>query len=911
MNTITSGPTTDGQKAFKKLHDCLIDLTNTEDGGAKKLMDYYFVIASTIATFNTHYCSCVSPYDDTLVPFTPIFLIIQNTLCRLANVSFQYDIEAKKMDVRLHLFCESGIIYNNNGDKTQDPELDLRDDDIWDSDSNLLRDEIFKTSATVFNENAVGKSFKLDLTGVPPFLYMNETKNSRIDATGTLLELLGVDDTILQMGVIPKGIYKASSTSIPASLQMKDSVKKVLKESNLLTEENRELLRNFLFGPPDISYLEQNISKKAPYVFDFTARLRWVPEIPELVALSGNKALIDYVKGPSNIERSIAEYVPGSIANQNSPTGGTPTGSKKGATPSRSDGDDGATVKKSDGGNNTKPGDGKQQIINNTSPSKSDMNFERLMKFNKLLKTVTPIQFDTKYLAIVKLLNMFNYVHCSEVSPAKDHVIEPIFVQFDGTSYRVCRVYIKNYQFVYDCRDTNGTQKIFGAYGMENLTIGDSFVKDPPGKNVSFIYMPVDPIYGEVHYKYKPGITYGETITCLDTNGLYKYIGSDRWYVNTNYVSIYNTRDTFGSLSVLNTKENSYRTEVMTNPFGEQEYLGLFLFDTDSGTTLDSIVNGLKQWTSLSDEAEMVDIESTLDQLKNTSPVIYNALSLPETSTLPLPNPIQQGRDVKTLISQVPRAKLLYEELAKLEKNVTKLKSANSLLTLEMKYNNDVGEAKREYYAQAFGKVQEKMKDKTILTSAKDMNNFMRANQLTRDQKVKELTDNFEKSKSSIPDTSQKAFFSSNIDVMVNHDKFSQMIRENIYKGKYTAEVIITADESVSSTQPVLHMKFMNINTYTDENNKMVYGARCSNKSKQVFNTESRNRLKPPKNGRATVRISDDQNRIMKESVITLSEINTDDHRCMLKADDTRLFFTRDEEGPDGEYQMKMVIVDV
>ena len=931
---------TKGQEAFKRLAECL--LFSYQYAWVES---HEFTIKTMLNTFNTRYCSCLNIYKDG--DFDSIFLHIGDVDYRVDSLYMKVDPIGQKYNFFMSL-CRGGA--KKAGTRI---EVSIDDERIITKDYKLV-DTIFNTPSDLSEFASNTTVEKLSTNGnksiyytldrgedVPPFVILENNRKDMMDTNGDLVAESIEDDSrlfdtlgtvaYLRDNIIPQGdVTRHSTASGAISSSDKDT----------LDVRQRQMLMHFLFGPGDIDYFDSNIhfdKDENSHTFnDKLSRLPWdntiKSKLVNLIESERGKILYDYIPVDySNTEKLFPEYgtqgggtstpklsTPKAVNKSTvNTTGDQPAGNN--AKPGGTDSDDGNTGKQPAGGNNAKPGDAKQQIPNNTSPSKIDPNFTQLMKFNQLLKAITPTQFDTKYLAIVKLLNMFNYVHCSEVSPDESHRIQPIFVEFEGNSYRVCRVYILNYnQFLYECRTVDNTFKLFSVKTLGKLPQGAPFTaKSQPDPTVSFIYKPIDPIFGEVHYRYLPAYLKSNSpvVTCIDTNGLYSYTDKTRWYVDTRYAYNYTFSDTvIAYMASYGGNKDRFKIDVPVAKFDRSRDLSTFLFDSGFPTALGNIISGQTQWINLIIGTGIDSTQSTLDELKKVSPSIYNALSLPETPIFPLPDPIQQGGDIQALIGQVPRAKLLYKALGDLEESVaakTKRLSYREgkyeILNEEFvgKFNlslNLLGEFAQVLDAQdsqygdkyeAFEVEYDKYNTETIkkTTALKTKLGVSEKEAVEYDRRQTDVI------KSAV-------FITSGMDIMTNKESYSEMIRSNVFKGKYNAELIVSDNHGNEH----LFAEFKHINTYTDENNRLVYGAMCSKNSQQVFHNETGNKMTLD-NGTIRINVKDEKGRVIRTIDTSFSDTPKDSYLCMLRATGTRLFLTRPTESD--ALKLKMFVIDV
>lgn len=925
-------PQTEGQKAFKKLQECI---EGTQGNDIKWFMDREFFLKSLLNAFNTRYCSCVTPHIGTV--FDPIFLVINGKEHRVDSV---YMKPIKLQNATSVAFMVSLLAKDT---KDSHEPIDILDKSIYLRDG--IVDGLYGTTSVGYtaiestkewimkngrNQDVLTR-YKLSRDSVPPYVVLIDNRDGG-DYNGTpfsyAVDTTGLFNVVGSFAIIRSGFIPRSA--VTEALATKLAYSKADNYISTLTDDQKDMLRNFLFGTVDNMYFEKNITPPNAVTKKWSLTTNpsiyaWDDSImgnislarkDENTASTPEGKLIDFLVNPSSIERKFATYGADIQSNQstpktgdksvadtttNQPTGNNakPNGSDS-SDDSESDDDDGTTGNQPAGGNNAKPGDGKQQIINNTSPSKSDPNFERLMKFNQLLAAVTPTQFDTKYLAIVKLLNMFNYVHCSEVSPDESHRIEPIFVEFEGNSYRVCRVFIfNNNQLVYECRTIDNALRMVSVKALGKLPQGAPFTaKSQPGEDTSFIYQPIDPIYGKIHYKSAPGVALKPTRTCIDTNGLYKFIGKERWYVDTRYVYRYEKEHTITNYEYKTNSVNAtvFVANVDTNPLNQRESMRLFLFDENSVNTLINVINDQKQWIDLFGQDAMVDIQSTIGELKTVSSSIYKALSLPETSIFPVPDPIQQGGDIQTLIGQVPRAKLLYDALRDLETSVKEKASTIAFLEGQYKIMNSEFTQKFKLALPLLAKFANESQNDSYLDEYDAFADTYEKIEEESDEKIKNLKTGL--------GLKSAVFITNGMDVMVNKENYSEMIRSNVFKGKYNAELIISDNHGNEH----LCAEFKHINTYTDENNKLVYGAMCGKNSQQIFHNETGNKMTLD-NGVITINIKDEKGRVIRAINTSFNDTPKDSYLCMLKAPWTQLFLTRSTESDT--LKVKMIVIDV
>lgn len=317
---------------------------------------------------------------------------------------------------------------------------------------------------------------------------------------------------------------------------------------------------------------------------------------------------------------------------------------------------------------------------------------------------------------------------------------------------------------------------------------------------------------------------------------------------------------------------------------------------------LDRAVEGLKK--------ENEHLKSELDEARANGNVDENALQteLGEAKkTIASNKKLMVALEKENNALKVGRDDAL-SETATIRKQLDTMTTERDRLRGEAKLDNDYYLAAYKLLEASLNEVNGEPDEKGLISfNLVQFENNYNANLDEIDQlkaKLKEDTDNLGAQKNAEPTQ-----FTTGLDVIASNASFSRMIRENVFKGKYSAELSVISSSEPHA--PVLHMKFDNIGTYTDENNKrLVYGARCSKNTRHTSHTKNKNRL--PANIDPTsmkVCVKDEYGNVIKQRMVALAAAPDDGHSYMLKCDDTRVYMTRSSE--TGELGVKMLIVDV
>lgn len=964
------GPQTDGQEAFKKLQECIANISGQP---IEWFRQREFYLKSILNAFNTRYCSCITPH--TGQPFDPIFLVVDGRIERVDSVymeplnlsenplkvefmvSLWHDNGTKKDMTHNAISILDALLYTKNGNVAG-----LYDTDITEFTLNTTS-EIFKA------KNSKGKSvvakYSFERVNVPPYvrivdnrevLKVEDTEYLRADDNTCLFDVLNVN-VFIRPEIIPSS-FVSGSASDKAVLDFEDSN----YVSSKLDDKQRSLLVEFLFGPTNSNYFIDNIKEdtiKGTWSFtDQPVILDWDPLILDNIVLNVvNKdtpttpegKLISFLVNKSPLEMKFKLYGKKSDVGSSAKKVSTPS-----ATPSKKKG----AVFEPDEESDEEPDNVPIiQPTKNTTTTQQPMKIPQVTPLSQLHDIIvsvmkSPDQLKKDYWALSKLLNAFNYVYCSEISPDKGHEIKPLYLVYNNIDYRLAGVRIRDTKdIVYDLYDKNGkwTYVSFNdtnwSSALDTTTSTALFKQNKIDDTKLYSYQSgARPLYGMINRYYSAtgigrlSVTYDER---WDENGLDVLLGvqsgvNNYWHIDTRYTPR------------LELDSASYGDKRGTSPLNDEQRSLLKSFLFPSSVALGGVLSGSVSWVTLYTMKSMYKWYQLLDVIRkkgsaslyatlvqDVAEIIYVSPSDPlELAIERLPkvkeeidrvsknqsNPLKDGtnfplpkkdEDFNVLIGNVPRARLLYEELDKLQKRVVAMNNEiktkedeKKTLVAELDYVKGDLDLANVYYGKvftyAFEQIAKTATEKRVITQVDItvMNTYIMS--LQDADELARATLEAKKNEA----LTTKAIYSSNMDVMVGSEKFGKMIRDNVYKGKYSAEVLVM-DDTLDS--PVLHMNFENINTYTDENNKLVYGARSSSNSKQVYHTSNKNNMKPPKSGQMVVRIRDDQDRLMKERILSLPEISSNDQLCMLKAADVRFFLKRGDDA----HQMKTLIVDV
>ncbi len=984
--------TTEGQKAFKKLQDCLEGI---KDNRWEWFRDRQFYLNSVLNAFNARYCNFYTPRLPATQTFDPIFLKIGKLEKRVAAVNMIVDAGKKTVSFELTLFGSfttkdllSSVEYVNMFDKS----VYLK---------NGLVKDLFSPKSTTFESNALKITknkpmhWRVDINRQP---YLTIVNNHRKFGDGDLTVATDASGLMSELGYL----LFVRDNMVPYSLTTQSTklmeIRKDYYQSNL-TDRQKELVLIFLFGPEDGEYFESNIEEnKGTKKWSFTeeptilpwdsaiiGNLKLSPDAKNIDKLQEAK-LIAYLKDRSDTERGFDAYeveLDADKADDVIPSN-TP---KKQANSSDSDeesvdsNEDSSESEEDDSEKseedkkeplqpepkNTvpivqpktipvvqpKPAVIPQPIINNQPAVQNNTNNQNAKSTNehilalqnliRILETITPQQIDEHYWTISNFLNTFNFFYCNTVFPIAERTrVKPIFVTIKQGNkdevFRLSGVHIyNNNQFTFAFHDATGKPlNVFhSAKGpLKDVILSPSQANTKPFMGIvvrqedSFVVKFKSPVslFGTIERKYDPGMFENPLTTddiCLDSLGLANLIQTTRWYVQTEYVPKSELsvlpKDQVKKLSLGKTRLNQ----------NQQDMLRSFLFSVspdDDFQNLDSALRKRDEWLRVFDfSSQEKEWLILLDVIKTENPEIYNRLAKPGGDFPDLPVP-QDLMDIPELIEKAPRAKLLYTEIMNLEGRIQKLAddlgAANRLLA-ERKENNvdaetqaklekaeKLSEINDNYYLAVFSIVMPMLgkasfkKNPLIITKELVASTNADIQQLQADAEVERAK--LEKvAEPNAADLVVQSNISAGVDVVASKKIFSEMIRKNIYKGKYNVEVMMT---NGASAKPDLSMQFKNINTYTDENHKLVYGALCSKNTQQVFNTVGNNTFSSSK-GNMMLRIKDEQNRVIKEKNIFLENMPNDGHTFMAKGEGVRLYLTRaDDSSPLG---VKMVIIDV
>lgn len=971
------GPQTNGHKAFKKLHDCISGVAADWEW----LKERQFLITSLLNTFNTHYCNCITVYDPATFQFDSIFLFVNDEISRVDGVYMEVDAINKTIEFKLSLQISTK-------NKSEPEQISFFDPSIYDGQS--LINTIFEGDVSdpdiFFPNNAVNASFYTLRRGpVSPYVVIVNNRKQKLDKAGRE-EYPAIDDKaglFKLLGINPYSRDKLIPFSVITVNTKAPGRQARIGNDTILDANEKLLLQNFLFGPGTVDYFNSNTlydeESDTHSFIEESIVLPWdensgiLDKLQVLANTDDGKKLIASVVNQSDRERMVFDVYgqPPRVQSIVEPQKTVepviprvviePKVIPPVVIPSNKPNAD-ITKKK-----NTQP----QRKENN--------NVSKLRNLVILLKNVQPSQMISEFLALSRLLHVFNYFHCTAISLENDLTeIEPIYITHKLIVQRLRSVRMVNDNtFMFDFCDITGKNTslpleyllvIVNAEEQEDTV---PFTHQKIDDTVSYLLKLDESLFGSIHryYAYR-----GMYNSCRDTNGLLSLIESDdnkkKWRVERKYF-------TNNEINMTLAPGNDLPLTKSNLSITQKNLLKGFLFSlndntkTDDYNNLKDVLIGEKAWVSTFKlNASEGEWNAVLGIVRTESPNVYNLL-VPQGGRKDYPLP-EDDRDVdiKKLIEDAPRAKRLYEAIEKLEKSVRGIKQENGDLKIEVETlkkasktlpSGDIKKLTDANNILEIDKMESSIKVKKLTSEVdrlkKDKANLFEISKIDNEEfkgkfdlmigVLDEILDDVEnpvndgksaalsverhnnvlipafrgfeviadEKKKQFPVTEEvdtqgnakigAAILSEGMDVVSSKERFSSMIRDNVYKGKYNVEVIINGSDTKT---PDLHMNFKHINTYTDENDKLVYGALCNRNSQQIFHTQNDNRLSPL-SGNMTVRIKDERDRLVKDISTPFVDMPVDGHLYMLKTNDMRFYLTRSSDTTP--LKVKMLIVDV
>ena len=585
-----------------------------------------------------------------------------------------------------------------------------------------------------------------------------------------------------------------------------------------------------------------------------------------------------------------------------------------------------------------------------TNPGSTDVdeesNIQTLRGFDAVLDEMgDPLTWKEKeYWRNLQLINRFNYYHCNEVSPVNAKMeITPIFITYKTRPFRVAGVRVLNTSIYYDLFDAAGlhvtvrrdhpTVRDF----MENGSGAKPFMSTgPPADMESYTidYDLIRPMYGRLYrYYYDLGSTIARAINkgkglvtdvmtegneTWDEHNLDVLTGGKNktptWTIDARYIPSRESFLTPEQVAALYKKKDPQREKLLSLDTKEQTLLRSFLFYS----AVETIENRLE--LALSDASELDNVESLntkqleewralLNKLRERDPVLYRVLD-------PLERVKPGGTYVATTVDEADATAFssdvvrgLQEALVRLQENVDKTKLSNNEMTKKLAKIERVFGEYDTGFGGLFGYTSNQIKvlygatpngdtKTSMATMYKAIGAKYGETLKTNDEAVKLLA-NLKKGESNY-----LAFYEG-IDVISSKEHFNGLIRSNVYKGKYNAEVVI---HEMGSDKPRSGIQFSHISTYTDENGRLVYGAKCSKNNKHVFHNEEKNKLLV-KNGTITINMRDESGRLIKSASLPFAGVPESGHLYMLKSGETKLFLSRSLE--NGPLEIKTLVVPI
>ena len=462
-------------------------------------------------------------------------------------------------------------------------------------------------------------------------------------------------------------------------------------------------------------------------------------------------------------------------------------------------------------------------------PGGTNIYFDALVTMANLLDDLrrdnpTTETFSTNW-PLVKFINTFNYVHCSEIRPAGHggEPIKPIYMEWDGEATRLLSVAILNERFVMYFGSESGERipKIVSEVATEIGATKDTqrqlsgFINrdKQPALPYMIDYRNVFPLYGYIVRTIAGVRRYG---VCIDTNGLYKCVSKRKtgafddaiyWEIDERYVPAFMTYDEDKAL------END--TDWQTN-HSYREMLRHFLFTTkgDISNLEEILFTKTTIWENL--YLQPAQWSTMMKDLQENAPAIYAKLN-PVSSRLASPE------EQQVIIDKGPKSITEVDEaVLEVEKTIQDLR--NRLEASEKKYSALAArfKSKLNYFTEAF-QVANNFIDN--LGSDDDWEEYQEALQVVKDA---ERVRNAKLGLQNKVDAGLQAMITSSrdvVDVSMAREEFNKLLRSNVYKGKFKIDFKVESDAGEGTATPVLDMSFNHVNTVVDpENNRAKYG---------------------------------------------------------------------------------------
>lgn len=932
-----------GQEAFKKIQSCFTNLKNDNDIFGQ----YAFTLKSMVNTFNARYCSSIIPESYNNRPFDPIFLNVFGNPCRLEHVELTTYVERevegededkdgnkimiteKKPELAPEFWFYSEVPHNISL-ANEEPSLfnywslPYNDKALIEENGNL-KESVFNTQITEFVDTLLPvEGYKIERQDNTPYTYVKRTKKRGVvEELSGLYTLLGLKPEV-RLALVPRLACPSAGNTQESGQYGKIK----------LNDQQKEVIRNFLFGPGDIKYFDRNVAKVGNgWKFSFDTRLAWIDKTDQLFVGSAVPIQLgEFMADPYgeeidtlNIygEKRVFFLDDNNAKKGASPIKNAPKQVDRGASPS-------VTHKKRK--DVVDPEEEAEEEPKQPAKKPANTEIRSLRQLIKIVKGLTPDHFKNHYLELTNFLNTFNLIHCSEISPFKDHRIKPIYIQSGKAVLRLFNVRISsntnNVIFFFSDVDGEVTSYPYGELPVTetniNAAIHDTvtpFAKYEIADNVSYTvdYSTSRLVYGKLQrYYYPPTFGVGEYNECRDTNHLYQYIELKHWFVESAYLPGKHVKPD-GDKDTRISDDNNVAGIPSTRV--KKGLLKAFLFSDDpkvDEVNLSLVLDDRVGWVDTFEVTE--DVRSVLTEIEQSNNAMYK-LIVPGGRVKSVAEVPDKDPELKEFLAKIPRVAEAMEKLESVEKLVKRLREEQTGLTdqiLALTTQIDTLTSTNKDLTRETTRLEKTL----VLVNTEYVGKFkymltMLQNSYATDTYISEEaldTLNIELDELSLVSEKEKkalelgstTFFAEGIDVFARHEMYSQMIRENLFKGKYNVEVKLLGSKNG------LHMNLKHINTYTDEvSNNLVYGAMSSKNTQQILhNGAMSNQLNKDASGTLSVRVMDEKNRLIKTREIPFANIPVNGHRYMIQSNDTRVFLTRVSDESDA-LKVKMLIIDV
>lgn len=531
-----------------------------------------------------------------------------------------------------------------------------------------------------------------------------------------------------------------------------------------------------------------------------------------------------------------------------------------------------------------------------------------LKELQRILREVETAKIKPDNVGLTRFLTAFNAVYCFEVAPAgTTPEITPIYLNA-GFPCRVRRISVEEmYRVQIVLGYVSGDVAMdflsiqFDSFLAENLT-GDAVDPVATGllrtstddlqDNIALDYTLANPVFGQIQRVVTSGISstfFGSTVTWEDSNGLNLLLGIKSWSVDVRHIIVRETET--GPV----TRSKGY------TKLSQPNVLSTFLFSSSTARTrLKAVITDKTEpWDAYFSTPEVKQqqiFDAVLREVREQSEDIYFAV-MHYSPTFRL----------YALNTELDEARLIIENLNKVAEKAKRT-------TAELERLKRVSEIKGVYYS-------------TLLDS---LTVIFNATELTTDL-VDTLDDNIEQAQKTldaamqtIPELVATEFVApvttlqSGFDVVALNEKYSSMIGTNLFKGKYSIELAVTAPTGGVSNDAVFDATLKHCNTFSPQQTLMpggsrFYGAAFDKKTplqyrRTLGTTHEQNVIES--SGQLKIGVRDEQGKLLKSATAPFNvDMKADEgHLFLMQTAGVKLFMTRVDTT---HVKLKMIAIDV